>query len=398
MRKRIVVIGSSFAGLTAALGVRARLEPEHEVLVVSRSDQLVFTPSLVWLALGKRRREDIVFSVRPIFEKRGIGFREDVVAALDLPNRRLVTSGGDVAYDALVIATGAKLDWAAVPGLGPAYGYTSSIFTPVHAESAHAALEALCAAPGPVVIGAAQGASLFAPAYELLFGVARELEKRGLASRAPLTFVTPEPYVGHLGIGRFGSMRERVERLFAKHRITAVTSAAIRAVTPDVVELEGGRELPSAFTVIAPPLRGVDAVAQASEIADGAGFVRTNAFYQTHAYPEVLAAGVAVSVPQPDATRVPCGVPKTGYLAEEMGRIVAYNVAALVHDTPMMRLPPDAIDAKLVLDAGDTGLLATSDHLLEPRDHAWVLPGPEAHWAKVAFERYFLATRRRGIV
>ena len=29
----------------------------------------------------------------------------------------------------------------------------------------------------------------------------------------------------------------------------------------------------------------------------------------------------------------------------------------------------------------------TSDHFLEPRSHAWLIPGPEAHWAKLAFEK-----------
>ncbi|MSP73257.1 MAG: hypothetical protein EXR76_14025 [Myxococcales bacterium] len=60
-------------------------------------------------------------------------------------------------------------------------------------------------------------------------------------------------------------------------------------------------------------------------------------------------------------------MPKTGYLSEEMARVVAYN-----------------IDAKGVLDAGPTGPIMTSDHFLEPRDHAWLIPGREAHWAKLA--------------
>ena len=37
-----------------------------------------------------------------------------------------------------------------------------------------------------------------------------------------------------------------------------------------------------------------------------------------------------------------------------------------------------------------------SERYLEPREHAWVLPGPEAHWAKLAFEKYFLRKMRKG--
>lgn len=71
---------------------------------------------------------------------------------------------------------------------------------------------------------------------------------------------------------------------------------------------------------------------------------------------------------------------------------------ASLHGEPLVSLPPASIDAKCVLDAGNTGIIMTSDHFLEPREHAWLIPGPEAHWAKVAFEKYFLFTRRRGHV
>jgi sulfide:quinone oxidoreductase len=49
-----------------------------------------------------------------------------------------------------------------------------------------------------------------------------------------------------------------------------------------------------------------------------------------------------------------------------------------------------------VLDAGNTGIIMSADHFLEPRKHAWLIPGPEAHWAKLAFEKYFMTTHRLG--
>jgi sulfide:quinone oxidoreductase len=83
-------------------------------------------------------------------------------------------------------------------------------------------------------------------------------------------------------------------------------------------------------------------------------------------------------------------------MSEEMGRIVAHNIAADIRGELLIALPPAAIDAKCVLDAGDTGVIMSADRMLAPRKHAWLIPGPEAHWAKLAFEKYFLATRRRG--
>jgi len=103
-----------------------------------------------------------------------------------------------------------------------------------------------------------------------------------------------------------------------------------------------------------------------------------------------------VAVSQPDRTPVPCGVPKTGYLSEEMAKVVAHNIAADIRGERPIMLSPGSIDAKCVLDAGNTGMIMTADHFLEPRTHAWLIPGPEAHWAKLAFEKYFLTTRSHG--
>ena len=55
-----------------------------------------------------------------------------------------------------------------------------------------------------------------------------------------------------------------------------------------------------------------------------------------------------------------------------------------------------AIDAKCILDAGSTGIIMLSDRILAPRKHEWLTPGPEAHWAKVAFENTFLQPGEEG--
>jgi sulfide:quinone oxidoreductase len=81
-----------------------------------------------------------------------------------------------------------------------------------------------------------------------------------------------------------------------------------------------------------------------------------------------------------------------------MARVVAHNIVARIVGDPLIGLLPGSIDAMSVLDAGDDGVIPASDHFLEPRDHAWLIPGPEAHWAKLAFEKYFLTTHKQGVV
>jgi sulfide:quinone oxidoreductase len=395
---RIVVVGSSFAGFTAAIELKKKLEDRHEVVVVSKTDEFLFMPSLIWVPFGLRDRSEITFPVRPAFEKHGVVFNHSEVVGLDLDGRKVATARGEESYDYLVIATGPKLNYDAVVGLGPRSGYTQSIMSWEDAERARKAFEAFLDAPGPVVVGAVQGASCFGAAYEFLFNMAHQLKKQGLLGKIPLTYLTAEPFLGHFGLGGFGSATKMTDYFFGKLGIEPVTNASVREITPGTIHLRDGRDVPFAYAMLVPSFLGVDAVRAQKSITNANGFVKVNGSYQTEAHPEVFAAGVAVALQAPDETPVPCGTPKTGYLSEEMAKVVAHNIVASIHGEKMVSLPPGAIDAKCVLDAGNTGIIMLADHFLEPREHAWLIPGPEAHWAKLAFEKYFLATRRRGHV
>lgn len=398
MRKKIVVVGSSFAGLTAAVELRKKLGTDHEIKVISKDDKFVFMPSLIWLPFGLREESDVTFPVAPILENKGIGLGIAQVTRIDLDNRMITHSAGTDSYDYLVIATGPVNNFAAVPGLGPYEGFTQSIFGLQNALMTRDALEPFWDSPGPVVVGAVQGASCFGAAYEFLLNFDHQLKKRGLRDRVSLTYLTPEPYLGHFGIGGFGNGRAMVEGFFKHEGIEAVVNTSVREIKPGSIELSSGQTLPFSFAMLAPSFLGVTAVRNCSSIVNAAGFVETDSCYRTLKYPNVYAAGVAVAMAPPEVTAVPCGVPKTGYLSEEMAKIVAHNIAASIHGEPLIERAPAEIDAKCVLDAGNNGIIMTSDRFLEPREHAWLIPGPEAHWAKLAFEKYFLFTRSHGWV
>lgn len=396
--KRVVIVGSNFAGYTAALELKKHLKDEAEIVVISKSPDFMFLPSLIWLPFGLRKREDVTFKLAPIYAERGVTFIQAVVTKLDLPNRRVEHGEGVTDYDYLVIATGPVNNWGAVKGLGPNGGYTQSIFGIDDAERAGVAFQAFLDNPGPVVIGGVQGASCFGAAYEFLFNFAYQMKKHGLKDKVQVTYLTAEPFLAHFGIGGFGNGTAMTEFFFKHEGIQAVTNAAVTEVRPGEIELNDGRILPFSYAMLAPSFLGVDCVRAATEIVNAGGFVEVQPTYQTRVYPEVYAAGVAVAMAPPGQTQVPCGVPKTGYLSEEMAKVVVHNIVADIHGAPMVSLAPGAIDAKCILDAGNNGIIMLADHFLEPREHAWLIPGPEAHWAKLAFEKYFLTTRRHGWV
>ena len=127
-KKRIVVLGGSFAGMTAAIEMKNKLGDRHEVTVFSKAKDFLFMPSLIWVPFGLRKREDITFPLAPVFEKKGVAFKNLEVARIDLRERFVEDeTGAKTPYDYLVIATGPKLDYADVKGLGRGWPWASLV-------------------------------------------------------------------------------------------------------------------------------------------------------------------------------------------------------------------------------------------------------------------------------
>jgi sulfide:quinone oxidoreductase len=395
---RVVVIGSSFAGLTAALEVRRRLGDDVRVTVLDPRASFTFIPSLIWVPFGARTAEDVTFPLEPLYARKGITFVNEAAQGIDLERGIVHGATGDHPYDRLVVATGPRLAFERIPGLGPVAGHTQSVCTLEHALLAGEAWDRFLADPGPVVVGTAQGGSCFGASYEFALNVAHRISEAGLSEAAPVTFVTAEPFLGHFGLGGVGDSEPLVRRTFEERGIEGIANAAIDEVRDGEIQLAGGRILPFAFAMIVPPFGGVDVVRATPGLANEAGFIPVDDRFRNPDHPAVYAAGVDVAIAPPQPTMVPAGVPKTGYMSEQMAKVAAQNIAAdLGHGSPR-DVPVDELGAICILDGGDSGIIMKTDRVLGDARHPHLIAGPQAHWAKVAFERFFIATRRRGAV
>jgi sulfide:quinone oxidoreductase len=395
-RKRIVIAGTNFAGYTAALELKELVGDHHDIVVVANTHTFLFFPSLIWYPFGLREAEDITFDVRPIYAAHGIQFIEDQIERFDPPANQVLTAAhGAVPYDYLVIGTGPKVDYDYIPGVRQ---YAHSIVGLGPAQKTREAWNRFLIHPGPVVVASAQGAACFGAAYEFLFNMRYQVAKHDLADKAPITYVTAEPFAAHFGIGGFGNARKMCEWMFRHYDIASRMNAEIEEVLPDGVRLKGGEVLPSAFTMVMPRFLGVDAVRNTPRLANANGFIEVADTYQHPAFPNIFAAGVAVHVTPPSATTVPCGVPKTGWPTEQMAKTAVKNIVASINGAPLVAAKFDEMAAYCIMDAGNMGMIIAGDHMLSPREHEFIIPGPEAHWAKLAFEKYFLWTRRHAHV
>ena len=178
-KPRIVVLGAGLGGTIAAFEIRDTLRAKVDITVVSDTDTYSFIPSNPWVAVGWRKPEAIQVDLPPVFAKKGVEFTS-VGASRVKPQENLLelNDGSLLHYDYLVIATGPDLAFDEIEGLGPHGGYTASVCQTAHAVAAGAAFERFAQNPGPVVVGAVQGASCFGPAYEFALILDSELRRR----------------------------------------------------------------------------------------------------------------------------------------------------------------------------------------------------------------------------
>ena len=399
----IVVMGAGISGMPAAYDLRKRLSKAHEITLIGTSEHFQFTPSNPWVAVDWRKPDEVVVAIRPNVEKKGIRYHSQPVTSIEpQANRVTLADGRSLAYDYLVIATGPRLAFEEVPGLGPE-GHSHSVCTTPHAERAARAYEEFLKNPGPVVIGAVQGASCFGPAYEFAMILDADLRKRKLRDRVPMTFVTSEPYIGHLGLGGVGDSRGLLESELRQRHTKWITNARVLEAGADAVkvaehndrgEVVKEHELASRYTMFIPAFKGVDAVAAVKELCNPRGFVVIDEYQRNPKYRNIYSAGVCVAIPPVEATPVPTGAPKTGYMIESMITAIVHNIEdAIAGREPTHKATWNAI---CLADFGDDGVAFVALPQIPPRNVTWAKQGKWVHLAKIAYEKYFLRKMRTG--
>ena len=328
--KIILVLGSNFGGATAALELKRKLKDDAKIVVVSPSENFTFVPSMIWVPFGKRKLSDISFPIRPIMEKQGIEFIKDSALKVDPEVNTVFTEhSGAISYDYLVVATGIQMQFD-IENLHPEHGYIENIVIPKYAERALTRFEELVKEPGPVVVGATQGASCMGAAYEYLFNMDKELRKRGVRDKVTLTWITPEPFLGHFGIGGIKGGQTMLETFMKLYNIKWYTDASIAKIEKDKIFLKNGTVLPYRMAMIMPPFIGSAAMKSSPELVNDKGFVVCNGGYQHIKYKNIFAVGLAVEVKAPFECLIPFGVPKTGYPTEVSAKISVKNIVSAV--------------------------------------------------------------------
>ena len=389
---KIVVLGGSFGGLTAAFQLKRLLGKEADVTVISEDTRFVFLPSLPWLIMGWRRPEDITLNVADILRSKGIQFIHEAATQVDPETSKVKTTTKELSYDYLVISTGPFLSFDEIPGLGPDKGYTDCTFDLEHAVRTGQTWRRIIEDPGPIVIGSAQMVSCFGPSYELAFEMHAELKRLKMRHKVPIIYLTSEPYLGHMGVGGLGNSKRFFEDEFAEREIKYIVSQSIEEVTPGEIRLKDGAKIPFKLAMIAPPFKGVSAVAP---LGNPRGFIPVDKNYRHIKHRNIFAIGVAMAIAPPEQTPVPVGVPKTGFMTVKMAKTAAATIYSDIRGTAPP--PMDELGVVCIMDMGNTAAFMKASPVLPPRQKSVTKKGIWAKWMKVGFEKYFLWKMKHGM-
>ncbi len=149
------------------------------------------------------------------------------------------------------------------------------------------------------------------------------------------------------------------------------------------------------YSMMLPAFRGIPALRGIDGLTNPRGFVIVDKYQRNPKYPNIFGVGVCIAIAPLEATPLPVGVPKTGYMIESMVTATALSIGEIVRGKqPTHEATWNAI---CLADFGDSGVAFVAMPQNPPRNANWASSGRWVHVAKVAFEKYFLHKVRAGV-
>ena len=219
-----------------------------------------------------------------------------------------------------------------------------------------------------------------------------------------MTFVTSEPYIGHLGLDGVGDTKGLLESEMREKHIKWITNARVKSVGPGTMAVEElaedgtvrkNHELPFKYSMMLPAFRGVGAVHGIDKLTNPRGFILVDKNQRNPDLPQ--------RVRDRGLRRDPAGRAdaRSGRRAEDRlhdrihgdGDGAEHRRAAARASRRSLQPTWNAI---CLADFGDNGVAFLAQPQIPPRNVNWSSKGEWVHYAKVAFEKYFLRKIRRG--
>ncbi|MEB4589542.1 FAD-dependent oxidoreductase [Candidatus Thiothrix sp. Deng01] len=376
MSKQITIIGAGFAGLSAIRQLR-KLDKEVEITLISPRAELHYLPSIIWIPSGLRKREDLIVPLGNFFRRMDVKFHQANVTGLCDGGRVVTTDNGEIANDALIIASGGRFI-KKLPGIEHAITPCEGIAA---AESIRDRLQEMQG--GTIAIGFAgnpnePSAMRGGPMFEFLFGTDTLLRQQGRRDQFKLVFFSPAPKPGNrLGekavTGLLDEMKKRGIETHLGHKM--------KGFEADKVKTEGG-EFAADLILFMPGMTGNLWFDNTELPRSSGGLLQADQHCKVVGWDKVYVAGDSGSFPGPD------WMPKQAHMADLQAEAAAKNVLAEL--TGQSADATFKVELMCIVDSNNKGILVSrteQKNLMLPNCRAF-------HWIKRGFEWWYLRQYR----
>ncbi len=372
----IVILGAGFAALTALRELR-RQAPQARITLIAPKAEFIYLPSLIWIPSGLRSGADLTLSLDRFLQDHGARFIGGHVTGLKNGGRTVVTNCGEVANDALLIATGARFI-RKLPGIEHALTLCEGIAS---AQAIRDRINAMTS--GRIALGFGgnpnePSAMRGGPMFELLFGLDTMLRQQGMRDRIKLTFFNAAAEPGRrLGEKAVTSLLGEM----ARRRIDTHLGHKLLGFSETGVDTEGGH-INADLILFMPGLIGPSWANNAGLPLSPGGFFKADEFCRVENADKVFVAGDAGSFPGPE------WMPRQAHMADLQAKAAATNLLSTLAGKPVSQR--FKIELVCIVDTLDQGIMVYRD-----LKRSILLPSSRLfHWAKRFFELYYLKVFR----
>jgi sulfide:quinone oxidoreductase len=372
----ITIIGSGFAALTSVRELRKR-DKSARITVIAPWAEFIFLPSLIWIPSGLRQPGDLRVPLDNFFTRMGVEFLAAEVTGLKDGGRTVETSVGDVANDALIIASGGRFI-KKLPGIEHAITPCEGIDAALNIRDRLNALTG-----GTIAIGFAgnpnePSAMRGGPMFEFLFGIDTLLRRQGRREKFKLVFFSPAPEPGkRLGAKAMAGLLDTMQR----RGIDTHLGHKMKGFEADRVITEGG-EFAADLILFMPGMTGNLWFDHSELPRSEGGLLKADSHCRVPGFQHVYVAGDSGSFPGPE------WMPKQAHMADLQAKAAAANLLAGLagHEAS----ETFKVELMCIVDSLDRGMFVA-----RTMQRSVVLPPLRlAHWAKRIFEWWFLRQLR----
>jgi len=317
MGKKIAVLGGGIGGVAAANLLRKALPKDNEIMVVDKEEAHLFAPSLLWLMMGLRKKEQIQKQLS-LLEKKGIRFVNALIQKIDFEARKVITSQGEFPFDYLVISLGASTFPEKLQGFSEA---AYNLYDVAGAEKLKRYVESFDRGRVVILVSSIPFKCPAAP-YEAALLLNAHFNKKGKS--VEIEVVTPEPLPMPVAGPEIGSsvvslLQSRGIRFTPQHQAVKIDPAKKE------IAFQDGKTLAYDLLIGIPP-HGAPPALKDSPVVNETGWVKVNPRTLETSVENVYAIGDVTAIPLP----VGKPLPKAGVFAHSQAEVVAHNIAAKI--------------------------------------------------------------------